>query len=87
MACGDDDSPPEPDRVVNIERDCEWFKGNVWQDAPQSLCDKIFSGERQDDDLSRARLQLTVRTPQGTTYTIRVHGATKVALNEPWPPE
>lgn len=85
-ACGN--SGPEPDRVVNIEQQCSaWYDG-AFREVPSEVCAEKFLGEPPDPSgYFKAVLKLTVRTPQGTTYTIEVAPTTQVALDDAWPPE
>lgn len=85
-ACGN--NGPEPDRIVNIEQQCSaWYDG-AFREVPSEVCAKKFLGEPPDaSGHLRAVLKLTVRTPQGTTYTIDVPPTTQVALDDAWPPE
>ncbi|PWB41362.1 MAG: hypothetical protein C3F10_15875 [Dehalococcoidia bacterium] len=85
-ACGN--NGPEPDRVVNIEQQCSaWYDG-AFREVPSEVCAKKFLGEPPDPSgYFKAALTLTVRTPQGTTYTIEVPPDTSIELGDPWPPE
>lgn len=85
-ACGN--NGPEPDRVVNIERVCEWRpESGGFERAPESFCESVFDGRTTNSAIREARLRLTVRTPQGTTYSIEVAPDTGIQLNDTWPPE
>lgn len=85
-ACGNND--PEPDRVVNIEQHCSaWYDG-AFREVPSEVCAEKFLGEPPDPSgYFKAVLKLTVRTPQGTTYTIDVPPDTSIRLDDAWPPE
>lgn len=77
---------PEPDRVVNIERKCEWFVTGVgFQRAPQSFCEAVFDGSQENSSIREARLRLTIRTAQGTTYEIDVDPRSSVRVGDQWP--
>lgn len=84
-ACGNND--PEPDRVVNIERVCEWRpESGGFERAPESFCESVFDGRTTNSAIREARLKLTVRTSEGATYVIEVPPYFKVELGQAWPP-
>lgn len=84
-ACGN--SGPEPDRVVNVERVCEWpADSGSFERAPESFCESVFDGRATNSAIREARLKLTVRTSEGATYVIEVPPYFKVELGQAWPP-
>lgn len=84
-ACGN--SGPEPDRVVNIEQRCSVWYDDAFREVPSKVCAEKFLGEPDPSGYFKAVLRLTVRTPQGTTYTIDVPPDTRIQLDDAWPPE
>ena len=97
MVSGCSTASRNPDRVVNIERECAIYNKDGRNVLPEPFCSTQFGDsisederrirERAEDFRWDALLRLTVRTPQGVTYVISVPASTSVHLNEPWPPE
>lgn len=87
---------PERDRVVNIERLCTVYTGKDGKaPVPETYCASMFGDPQSAEEVSSAdsrypregTIRLTVRTPQGTTYTIEVLPDTSIQLGDAWPPE
>ena len=92
---------PPPDRIVGIEWRCTHAVNDPPE--PVRLldlrgaegCEARDGGETDvykypapsKTTLTNRRLELTIRTAQGTSYTVDVSPTIKVALNDEWPPK
>ena len=68
---------PEPDRVVGVIRRC--MRGGTLAETGIG-CSRADVGFRND------RLEVTIRTSQGTTYLVDMPVGTSVKVGDPWPP-
>ena len=69
---------PEPDRVVGVIRRC--IRGGKYAETGDG-CSRADGGRFMDD-----RLEVTIRTSQGTTYLVAMPVGTSVKVGDPWPP-
>ena len=74
---GHSEPTPQPDRVVAVLAKCQF--------GMQGTLDLTGSQCQQDKSTFNRRLQLFVRTSEGSTYQIEVPIDTKVAVGDTWP--
>ena len=76
---GHSEPTPQPDRVVAVLAKCQSY-------VPQKTLD-LSGPDCQNRKLTiiNSRLQLTVRTPEGSTYQIDVPTTTDVSVGDTWP--
>ena len=95
-------APSEPDRVVGIEAKCDIQPVGARWEAWGYYCNHFgttypgFSDEsvasyspngKETVDVFNRRQVLTIRTTQGTAYTIAIPISQKVTVGDPWPPK
>ena len=89
----DSEPIPQPDRVIAVLAKCQQtreqphdIRDNLRNPIPLYVVDQTGSecltGKR---NISNPRLQITVRTAQGSTYQLEVPITTKVAVGDVWP--
>ena len=69
---------PEPDRVVGVIRRC--MRGGQLAESGD-VCGQGGTVRMLDD-----RLEITIRTQQGTIYLVSLPVSTSVKVGDPWPP-
>jgi hypothetical protein len=80
----DSGSTPQPDRVVAVLAKCQTAASGKTLDLTGSMCqggDQVLG----EGVIFNSRLQITVRTSEGSTYQIDVPFATSVAVGDTWP--
>jgi hypothetical protein len=86
LATGDSDPTPESDRVVGVLAKCQLLAAGKTFDLTGSDCQR---GDQQIGQsgavIINSRLELTVRTSEGSTYEIDVPFGTDVEVGDAWP--
>jgi len=82
-------SNSEPDRVVAVLAKCSLVAQGKTLDLTGSECEHGDRVGHTDSGISytifNSRLQLSVRTPQGSGYVVEVPFRADVSVGDPWP--
>lgn len=76
-SCGGDD----PDRVVAVTRKCE-----IRTSASSTGVVTLVGAACDSEGVLSRRLEVSVRTARGTTYTVDMEPGTAVTVGAEWPP-
>jgi hypothetical protein len=78
---------PQPDRVVGVVERCTVRGNGQSVDLEGGTCSDIRASYTATAGVAivNTRLELTVRTDKGTTYTVDVPPSATVTVGDPWP--